>query len=376
MNRFNGSIWFWQKMATPHMVALAAALAERGFEVNYVANEKLSKKRIKQGWQMPEFGKAKLLLAPTKTDVVNYALNAPKKSIHLCQGLRGNGLIKDAQRIIRKRSLEHWVLMETIDDDGWIGPIKKIIYRILFLYWQKHLIGLLAIGNNALEWFVTNGMKRNNTYPFAYFLKEPNVDDLLKKMNKKNKERIFRFIFVGELIKLKRVDRLIKAIAALKFQEVELWIVGNGPEEKQLRSLANLLLPKNKVRWLGALPIKEIPKTIYQTDCLILPSRYDGWGAVVSEALMVGTPVVCSNKCGSSVVVEASGVGSVFTANNQQSFINSLRTQLKIGQISSKERQKIIKWSRCLGASSGAKYLESILNLKNNKKNSIKLPWN
>jgi len=376
MSKPNNSIWFWQSMATPHMVALAAALAERGFEVNYVANEKLSKKRIKQGWEMTEVGKAKLLLAPTKADVVNYALDAPKNSIHLCQGLRGNGLIKDAQRIIRKRSLKHWVMMETIDDDGWIGPIKKIIYRILFLYWQKHLIGLLAIGNNALEWFVTNGMKRNNTYPFAYFLKEPNVDDLLKKMNKKNKERIFRFIFVGELIKLKRVDRLIKAIAALKFQEVELWIVGSGPEEKYLKSLANLLLSKIKVKWLGVVPNKEIPNIIYQADCLVLPSRHDGWGAVVSESLMVGTPVICSDKCGSSVVVQASGVGGVFTANNQQSLIVSLRTQLRKGHLSTKERKKIIEWSKCLNATSGAKYLESILNLNNHKVNLIKLPWN
>ena len=70
MSKPNNSIWFWQSMVTPHMVALAAALAERGFEVNYVANEKLSKKRIKQGWEMPEVGKAKLLLAPTKADVV------------------------------------------------------------------------------------------------------------------------------------------------------------------------------------------------------------------------------------------------------------------------------------------------------------------
>ncbi len=47
MSRENFSIWFWQEMVTPHMVALAAALAERGFKVNYVANEELSKERKK-----------------------------------------------------------------------------------------------------------------------------------------------------------------------------------------------------------------------------------------------------------------------------------------------------------------------------------------
>lgn len=375
MSKSNNSIWIWQRMVTPHKAALAAALVERGFKVNFVANEILSKERIKLGWEMPKLGKVKLLLAPNKDTVTHYALNTPKDSIHLCQGLRGNGLVGYAQRVIRKRGLRHWIMMETVDDNDWTGFIKKIIYRILFLHWHSHLSGVLAIGQNTLDWVVERGMERSLVYPFAYFLKEPKINNLLNTSIKKNKKRSFRFIFVGQLINRKKVDLLIKAIAALKLQEIELWIIGGGPEEKRLRSLANILLPK-KVSWLGVIPIKKIPAVIHQADCLVLPSRFDGWGAVVQEALMVGTPVVCSDKCGSSVVVEASKVGSVFSANNLQALINSLSNQYEKGVISSKQRQKIIKWSRCLGANSGAKYLESILNFKNNKVNLIKLPWN
>ena len=188
-------------------------------------------------------------------------------------------------------------------------------------------------------------------------------------------KRPFRFIFVGQLINLKKVDFLIKAIAALKLKEFEFWIVGGGPEEKRLRALANTLLPK-KVFWLGVLPIKKIPNIIYQTDCLILPSRYDGGGAGVQEALMVGTPAVCSDKCGSSVIVEASKVGGVFSSNNQQALMNSLNNQYEKGLVSSEQRQKIMKWAKCLGANSGAAYLDSILNFKSNKVESIKIPWN
>lgn len=371
MSKINNSVWIWQQMITPHLAALATALAERGLKVNFVANENLSKDRIQQGWEILELGKVKLLLAPNKDTVIRYASNAPQDSIHLCQGLRGNGLVSYAQSVIRKRGLKHWAMMETVDDSGWNGFIKKLFYRILFLYWRSHLSGVLAIGQNTLDWTVARGMGKRLVYPFAYFLKEPSINNSLNS----NIKRPFRFIFVGQLINRKKVDLLIKAIAALKFEEIELWIVGGGPEEKRLRALANILLPK-KVIWLGVLSIKKIPNVIYQTDCLILPSRFDGWGAVVQEALMVGTPAVCSDKCGSSVIVEASKVGSVFSSNNQQALINSLIDQYEKGLVSSKQRQKIMKWSRCLGASSGAMYLESILNLKNNKMNSIKLPWN
>ena len=375
MSKFDNSIWIWQRMVTPHLAALAAALVERGFKVNFVANEILSKDRIQQGWKMPELGNVKLLLAPNKDTVIRYALNAPKDSIHLCQGLRGNGLVSYAQRVIRKRGLRHWAMMETIDDSGWNGLIKKIFYRILFLHWHSHLSGVLAVGQNTLDWVVARGMERSLVYPFAYFLKEPKINNLLNTSIKKNKKRSFRFIFVGQLINRKKVDLLIKAIAALKLQEIELWIIGGGPEEKRLRSLANILLPK-KVSWLGVIPIKKVPAVIHQADCLVLPSRFDGWGAVVQEALMVGTPAICSDKCGSSVIVEASKVGSVFSTNNQQALIDSLSNQYEKGLVSSEQRQKIMKWSRCLGASSGAKYLELVLNLKNSRLNLIKLPWN
>ena len=113
-----------------------------------------------------------------------------------------------------------------------------------------------------------------------------------------------------------------------------------------------------------------------QVDCLVLPSRYDGWGAVVTESLMVGTPVICSNKCGSSIIVQASKVGYVFPANNIAALSSHLNNQYIEGPVSIKERQKIISWGKNLGANSGAKYLETIINTKQDKLLTIKLPWN
>ena len=49
MSKSNNSIWIWQTIVTPHMVALAAALAERGFKVNYVSNEIFSFKITDSG---------------------------------------------------------------------------------------------------------------------------------------------------------------------------------------------------------------------------------------------------------------------------------------------------------------------------------------
>ena len=368
----SNSIWFWQQILTPHMAGLAAELANRGFKVTYVANSLLSSARAKQGWETPNLGKAKLILATNKENVINIASDAPKDSVHICQGLRSNGLIKYTQKILKKRGLKHWILMEMVDDDGAMGLVKRIIYNILFLRWKKNLTGVLAIGQNAIGWFVDRGIKKDSIYPFAYFLDRPKVDNFLKLSEKEKKNRPFRFVFVGRLVKLKKIDLLIKAIASLKKDNIEFWVIGSGPEEKYLRSMANLLIP-NKVYWLGTLPISHISNKIVQADCLVLPSRYDGWGAFVCEALMVGTPVICSDACGSSEVVQASGVGSVFLKNDHQSLSDSLHQQYELGQINIAERQKIIEWSKCLCAESGAEYLDLILN--NTKKELVEAPW-
>ena len=115
-------------------------------------------------------------------------------------------------------------------------------------------------------------------------------------------------------------------MAALKLRDIELWIVGGGLERENLNSLANLFLP-GQVNWIGSLPMSKIPKIIQEADCLVLPSRHDGWGAVVCESLMVGTPVICSDACGSSEVVQASGVGGIFLKNDQRSLAKFLYKQ-------------------------------------------------
>lgn len=374
MNKSNYSIWFWQRMLTPHMGSLAEALAKQGYIVNFVTNEILSKERKVQGWKEAELDNAKFILLKNISDAINLAEKVPDASIHFCEGLRKNGFISEAQKIIKRRNLRHFTMIEKIDERGFKSIAKKFLYRILFLYWRKSLEGVLAIGNNTKSWIVEQGMNHAKVYPFAYFLKEPNLNKKSTNINKKLQNNKFRFIYVGQLIDRKKVDLLITSIASLKLSDVELLIVGEGPKKQSLKLLADKELPR-KVRWLGTLPMSKISEIIFKVDCLVLPSSHDGWGAVTSEALMVGTPVITSDACGSSEAVKASNVGGVFLSNNQKSLKNYLKRQYNLGKISIKERKKISEWAKCLGASSGAKYLNLIIQKNQSKKFNPSPPW-
>ena len=83
--------------------------------------------------------------------------------------------------------------------------------------------------------------------------------------------------------------------------------------------------------------------------------------------------MICSNTCGSSVIVKASGVGGIFPSNNQKVLSKILYKQYRNGKLSKKIKQKIASWARCLNAKSGAKYLDQIINIKQNK--FYREPW-
>jgi glycosyltransferase involved in cell wall biosynthesis len=184
----------------------------------------------------------------------------------------------------------------------------------------------------------------------------------------------FRFVFAGRLIPLKRVDWLVAALAGLPTQAFELWIVGAGPDESALRLLAGSELGA-KVRWLGQLPLTEVPAILAQADCLVLPSLHDGWGAVVSEALMAGTPVICSDACGSAGVVRDSGFGGVFRSDDRAALTSLLAQAVENGPLQSAERVDLADWAKSLGGHAGAAYLLQILDYSDGRSSRPLPPW-
>lgn len=339
------------------MAELALELANLGCEVIYVAEQSMTPERAAQGWIAPDLPGVVLKFGRDAEAMIKLAKSAPVDSIHICQGIRGNGSIAFAQVVLKKHGLRQWVVMETIDDVGFSGLIKRLEYRRLFIFWRRHLRGVLAIGKTTRKWLIERGVPTDRVFPFAYFLK---IFDLNICQNLET-HHTFKFIFVGQLIERKRLDWLLLALNKIKTLEFELIIVGSGPLESKLKGMAEQLLP-GRVRWAGRLSLGQVPKEMRKADCLVLPSRHDGWGAVISEAMMVGTPVVCSSACGAAGVVQASCKGGVFINGDRNDLVEKLENVLAAGVVQSSERFSLAAWASCLSARVGAQYLFDILN--------------
>jgi glycosyltransferase involved in cell wall biosynthesis len=349
-------IYFWQRIATPHMLYLAEAMASLGFKVTYVANSHLSAHRKAMGWEVPEVKGMKLVVAEDKSSVVEVANSAKCGSIHLTQGVRGNKLVGVAQRELERRGMAQWIIMETVDDRGFLGFLRRLVYRIALARCKERVRGILAIGLKTRGWIVDRGFPANRIFPFAYFLHE-NISTIVGVGSCRQE---FEFMFVGQLVKRKGVDILVRSLALCSDDKFFLTVLGDGPERRHLEQLAEQLIP-GRVRWLGSKKMQAIPQQIADVDCLVLPSLHDGWGAVVSEALMVGTEVICSDGAGSCGVVVATAGGQRVPAGDIPSLTKALSSVMHRGKMTDEKRRKLKDRSVRLGAKAGASYLSAIL---------------
>ena len=100
-------------------------------------------------------------------------------------------------------------------------------------------------------------------------------------------------------------------------------------------------------------------------DVFVLPSRHDGWGVVVNQALGAGLPLLCSDAVGAAHdLIESEVNGLIFPAGNAAALLACLRrlatspeTVFRWGQAS---RRKAAEWTPAAGAEKWLRVFESL----------------
>ncbi|MBU4200573.1 MAG: glycosyltransferase family 4 protein [Verrucomicrobia bacterium] len=107
-------------------------------------------------------------------------------------------------------------------------------------------------------------------------------------------------LWVGRPDPYKNLTGLIEAFARLREQcrfPVVLRLVGpKDPRYPEAAQLAAKLGVERDVVWTGYVTDDQLVREYQQADVFILPSRYEGFGLPVLEAMACGIPVICSNK--------------------------------------------------------------------------------
>ncbi|HAX97549.1 MAG TPA: glycosyl transferase family 1 [Candidatus Atribacteria bacterium] len=119
----------------------------------------------------------------------------------------------------------------------------------------------------------------------------------------KRKHSKFVFISIGRLLHWKGFHLGIRAFSKLVFKNCEYWIVGDGPQRKNLQKLVDSLGLNELVTFFGEQAHEKTMDLLQSANVLVHPSLHDSGGWVVVESLACGNPVICLNLGGPSIIV-------------------------------------------------------------------------
>lgn len=150
--------------------------------------------------------------------------------------------------------------------------------------------------------------------------------------------------FVGSLIHRKGLDILLRAVALTPVAvRPQVEIMGSGPDQLSLEQLALDL--KVSAQWMGESDQATIASRRSRWWAQVVPSRYDGWGVVVSEALAQGVPVIASTGTGAALDLVRTGVTGTLVEREEDwpdavssySCLDRSREEGKVGRVLGQE---------------------------------------
>jgi len=175
---------------------------------------------------------------------------------------------------------------------GWpFSSIKKFV--------MKRLAHLCVVSRAMQDFSITLGMKPENisVLPMGVDLK----NTFRPMVNTARHEN--RLLFVGRLVEKKGVTHALEAVAILKksIPDIELLVVGDGPELPALQQKITQLGLEQNVKLAGSVRNTDLPGLYSSAAVFVMPAVVDsrgdqeGFGLVLVEAMGCGCAVVASD---------------------------------------------------------------------------------
>lgn len=283
---------------SPHMVALLDALAERddcSAEVIYFG--RISPNRR---WAMP-LGKLPYRFLRGETFMTgSFQINP--------------GLV----HALQKMRVDVWIIntcydsLSTLFTGWWLGrgttpwvymnepprPRNRMVSTLKSLLLQfvlQRAWGIIGMGEKAVAMYRTllHDDRPLASIPYYIHLEDffslPITDELID-------GHVLQFLTCCQMIHRKGLDVLFKACKELKDTNWRLTLVGDGPLRRKLEKEFIKHFSNERINFTGEVSYEKRHLSFADKHVFILPSRWDGWGMVVPEALAAGLPVISTDR--------------------------------------------------------------------------------
>jgi len=208
------------------------------------------------------------------------------------------------------------------------GP--QVISNLLSKFVCKRASQGIAISNAVKSYLITRGeVPSGYTIDAVYYGFE---NDILTNsaglglitniMNSQSSN--YKIGTIGRLVPQKDYPTLLNAFSNVlkSVPNADLYVVGEGYLQKDLIELSKSLGINDKVHWLGK--TEYIKEFLSKIDLFILPSKYEGFGLVLLEAMVAKKPIIAANNSAIPEVLGKTYEGLFSTGN-----VNALAQQIK-----------------------------------------------
>lgn len=324
---------FWQNIVSIHQNAFIKALCARGNDVTLVVQEELTPDRQADGWEVPDMGGANVIVAPGEKEME--ALLADHEARQVFSGIDAYPMVYRAFKRAVAMGCDVSVMMEPYQWQGVKGALRRGKYMLHALRYGRSISRIFATGDLGVRAFRKAGFPKEKLFQWGYFTEQTEG-------TAKERKGLPRIIFVGSIDERKNILGLVEAATGNENLFSDFLIAGGGPLETELKER---IAAHPKIHYLGRVKNTAVPDLLAASDLLVLPSRFDGWGAVVNEALGQGTRVLCSDACGAAAMLDGEFNGGTFKASSQESLNERLAYWLAKGPLSLDTRDEIRDWA-------------------------------
>ena len=376
---------FWQPIPSFHQEGFLSALAQADWvdSVTLKYEFELPQSRRQSGWRDGVFEGVKL--EQIQKDEIPADTTA---HIHIFTGFQTHpGVWAAFHRIPKKAQCRRFTFAEAPECVGWVGFLRFMKYKMASWKIAPRLDGMLAMSQLGVDFYRSVLPQSVPVHEFAYYdvslsdfpdLHAVDVADTDSHQSAPLKSQVsglqsppsslrppasplrsqnYRFLCVGQLIHRKGVDCLLRALAAVTSETWTLELVGDGRQRAKLEDLSERLGIASQLKWHGSLPSAELASFYQSADCLVLPSRWDGWGMTVNEALRFGCDVLVTETCGAASAVSQSARLPKHTGLWTQ----FLETKIHGGALDHAARAANQQLAKSLSGEAGAARLKAIL---------------
>jgi len=321
---------------SPYQEDLFRKLALRNdVDLHVIYHSRIGQERRRIGWEESLEGyKYTFLNHPKPLTAVKWAI-ARREQLHIINGIWALPSFTIALVILATiASNPCFVYTEASNPTRRRSAIRLLVRNgIGTLIARCPHVYVLAVSSLAVAQLKAIGFPEERIYPFGYFRECPPCNGLPISSSGN------KMVYVGQLIQRKGLDILLEAMTPLwyRYPDLSLDIIGEGPERRVVERYIQEH-PYARITMFGPVSSAKIFEAIAGHDLLILPSRFDGWGIVVNEALALGIPVVVSSACGTADLILHGRNGYIFKSGDPSSLRACLIEFMSLNQ---EERERM-----------------------------------